>query len=358
MKNKNIITLLKKAFVFSWRDCFVTLLILAIFFLLCAVLNIIDGGTGHAAMLFILAVFTVSLNTTGYLFGTLASVISVLLVNFFFTYPYMNFNFTLYGYPLTILCTLVVSITTSTLTTKIKKSGEIRLLAEKEKTRSNLLRAVSHDLRTPLTTILGSTSAIMENDDVIDKKQRLALLSEIKEDAEWLIRMVENLLTVTRIDDGTEAKISKNPEPCEEVVYESVRKFKKRFPNMLVRTNLPEEFAMVPMDAMLIEQVLINLLENCAIHAKGATYAEIKVQYLLEGALFEVSDDGCGIPENELGKIFDIYREVKNSTEYDSKKNMGIGLSVCKTIVTAHNGELCVRNAKEGGAVFSFVLPM
>lgn len=358
MKTKDLLCMLKKAFPFSVRDALVTLLILGICSVMCVILQRFDGGSGFAAMLYILAVFVISLNTTGYLFGTLASFLSVLIVNFAFTFPYMNFNFTLAGYPLTILCTLAVSITTSTLVTRIKKNNDIRLLAEKEKTRSNLLRAVSHDLRTPLTTILGSTSAIIENDDALDKKQRLALLSEIKEDAEWLIRMVENLLTVTRIEEGSEAKIVKTPEPCEEIVYEAVRKFRKRFNDIEVRTSIPEEFVMVPMDMMLIEQVLVNLLENTALHAKGATFAEIKVEYTETSAVFEVSDDGCGICEDELATIFDIYREKKNVSEYDSKKNMGIGLSVCRTIVTAHNGIMSVRNRDGGGAVFSFTLPI
>lgn len=358
MRINDLLRSLKKAFVFSVRDAFVTLLILIACSVICIVLQRIDQGSAFAAMLYILAVFMISLNTTGYLFGTLASFLSVLIVNFAFTFPYMNFNFTLAGYPLTILCTLAVSITTSTLITKIKKNNDIRLLAEKEKTRSNLLRAVSHDLRTPLTTILGSTSAIIENDDALDKSQRLALLSEIKEDAEWLIRMVENLLTVTRIEEGSEAKIAKISEPCEEIIYEAMRKFRKRFPDIKVNSFVPEEFIMVPMDAMLIEQVLVNLLENVALHAKGARCAEIRIEYTDEDAVFEVSDDGCGIPDDELDGIFDIYREKKSESEYDSKKNMGIGLSVCKTIITAHNGTMSARNNNEGGAVFRFTLPI
>ncbi len=358
MKTKELLRSLRNAFAFSIRDALITLFILGICSVLCVLLQRIDEGSGFAAMLYILAVFMISLNTTGYLFGTLASFLGVLIVNFAFTFPYMTFNFTLAGYPLTILCTLAVSITTSTLITKIKKNSDIRIFAEKEKTRSNLLRAVSHDLRTPLTTILGSTSAIIENDDVLDKKQRLALLSEIKEDAEWLIRMVENLLTVTRIEEGNEARLSKTPEICEEIVYDAVRKFRKRFPDIEVRASVPDEFIMVPMDAMLIEQVLINLLENIAIHARGASYAAVNVEYTPDGALFEVSDDGCGIPEDELSSIFDIYREKKSDNEYDSKKNMGIGLSVCRTIVDAHNGTMSVKNRSEGGAVFAFVLPI
>ncbi|MFQ8831856.1 MAG: sensor histidine kinase [Ruthenibacterium lactatiformans] len=129
-----------------------------------------------------------------------------------------------------ILCALIVSVTTSTMTARIKEQGQLQLEAEREKMRSNLLRAVSHDLRTPLTSILGASSAILENDSVLTAKERLTLLGEIHEDAEWLVGMVENLLTVTRVDGAVGANLNKVPEAAEEVVAEGF-KFRKRFPN-------------------------------------------------------------------------------------------------------------------------------
>ena len=350
---------LRKAFPFSIRDTIVTILIIMGCTLVCSLFRNIPAVVNtYASMLFLLAVFLVSLFTKGYLFGTLASLTSVFIVNFFFTYPYLRFNFLLQGYPLTIFCSLVVSIVTSTLVTKIKKGNELRMLAEKEKTRSNLLRAVSHDLRTPLTTILGSTGAIIDNHDVIDDNQKLRLLSEIKVESEWLIRMVEYLLTVTRLVDGSEASLAKTPEAAEEIIFESVRKFKKRFPDFKVNVKVPEELVMVPMDAMLIQQVMVNLLENVVLHAKGATAANVILSQNSEGAVFEVSDNGCGIDNDILNRIFDIYRDSKSEVGSDSKKNMGIGLPVCKTIIKAHNGRMHAFNNPGGGAMFRFILPM
>src|SRR5699024_4989473 len=122
-------------------------------------------------------------------------------------------------------------ITTSALTSRAKQSARAQLEADREKTRSNLLRAVSHDLRTPLTSILGVSSAILENDDAIGKSERLALLQDVQNDASWLIRMVENLLTITRMDNGGEAKVTKTPEVGEEILEASASKFRKLYPD-------------------------------------------------------------------------------------------------------------------------------
>ncbi len=359
IRKKSIRSILKEVFAFSLRDACVFVVILTVCSLFCLMFrNDEKYGNTYASVVFLLAVFLTSLFTNGYLFGTAASFVSVLIINYFFTYPYSNFNFTLEGYPLTVFCSLVVSIVTSTLVTKIKKGNQLKILAEKEKTRSNLLRAVSHDLRTPLTTILGSTGAIIDNIDVIDDKQKLKLLCEIREESEWLIRMVENLLTVTKIEDGKEASLAKTPEAAEEIVFESVRKFRKRFPDFKVTVKVPEKLIFVPMDAILIQQVIVNILENAVLHAKGATYASVVLSESEGCALFEISDDGCGIPNMLVDSIFDIYRETENSVGSDSKKNMGIGLPVCRTIVKAHSGKMMAYNNSVGGATFSFMLPM
>lgn len=356
---KSVKNILRECFCFSLKDAFVFGVIILICSLLCITFrNNESSGNTYASMLFLLAVFLISLFTNGYLFGTIASFTSVLIINYYFTYPYSSFNFTLDGYPLTVFCGLVVSIITSTLVTKIKKSNELKLMAEKEKTRSNLLRAVSHDLRTPLTTILGSTGAIIENHDVLDDSQKLKLLSEIKEESEWLIRMVENLLMVTRIEDGSDASLVKTPEAAEEIVFESVRKFRKRFPDFKVTVKVPDQLLMVPMDAMLVQQVIVNLLENAVLHAKGATGASVTLSECGDGALFEISDDGCGIDNEIINNIFDIYRETASSPSSDSKKNMGIGLPVCRTIIKAHSGKMRVANNPDKGATFGFVLPL
>lgn len=346
-------------FPISLRDSLWTLIFLSGAAALCFLLRLFDDSNAYVSMIFILAVFLISVFTNGYFYGTLSAFLSVLIINYIFTYPYYAFNFSLSGYPLVFLCTLAVAVITSALTAQIKQHSALRLEAEKEKMRSNLLRAISHDLRTPLTSILGASSAVIENDDRLTKEERLKLMGEVKEDAEWLIRMVENLLSITRIDSGaSEAGIVKQPEAAEELVEDSVSKFRKRFPAYALSVQVPEEFLMVPMDAMLVEQVIINLMENAVLHGQHTTKIQLSVYVEKDSAVFEVRDDGCGIDPDILPHIFEGDFPHSFGVSGDQKKNMGIGLSVCRTIIQAHNGKMTAYNSTDGGAVFCFTLPL
>ncbi len=340
-----------------------TILILAAAAGVCFFLRGIDGvesSDAYVSMVFVLAVLLVSRFTDGYRYGVTASLIGVLAVNYVFTYPYFEFNFFLPGYPIAIACMLAVSILTCTLTARIKQQEQARRDADREMIRGNLLRAISHDLRTPLTSILGANSALMENGDKLNPAQRQRLHEEIENDAQWLIRMVENLLTITRIrqDQDRAARIEKTPELVEEVVAEAVAKFCKRFPEREIRVHVPEQLLVCPMDAMLIEQVLVNLLENVVTHAENAT--EIDLTAAAEGgerAVFTVSDNGCGVRPELLKHLFEDWGRVSASTG-DSKRNMGIGLSVCNAIIKAHGGRMWAKNRPAGGLSVSFTLPM
>ncbi len=354
----NLKNTIKQAKIFSVRDTVVSFGVLLCATALCFVLRLIESGTNHVSMIFVLAVFLIARFTKGYFYGIVASLIGVLAVNYIFTYPFFEFNFTISGYPVAMLCMLAVSMITSALTSKAKSNETIRIEVEKEKTRSNLLRAVSHDLRTPLTCILGATSAIIENDDMLTKTERINLLSEVKEDAQWLIRMVENLLAITRIDGENSAKIVKKQEAAEELVSDTVTKFKKHFPSREVTVSVPDELLMVPMDAVLIEQVLINLMENTVLHGETADKIYLSVTRTGSEAIFEVRDNGVGISAEALPHIFDGRLRKNIEPVADSKRNMGIGLSVCNTIIGAHGGILRAENASGGGAIFRFSLPL
>ncbi len=307
-------------------------------------------------MVFALAVFCVSLFTEGYIYGIVASLVSMMAVNFAFTFPYFEFNFTIPENLVSAVAMLAITIATSTLTVKVRQQDKIKAEIEKEKMRANLLRAVSHDLRTPLTTIYGSSSAILENYKDLTEEQHICLARGIQEDADWLMRMVENLLSVTRISEGN-VKIIKTPIVLEELIDSVLVKFKKRYPGYEVHTELPEEFVSIPMDAVLIGQVLLNILENAVQHAQGMTYLGLKVFVRNEKAVFEVLDNGAGIPKDRLEDIFSGYHEPKEDVPMDHKKrSMGIGLSVCAAIIKAHDGAISAENVPEGGAVFRFVL--
>ena len=294
-------------------------------------------------MIFVMAVFLVSLVTHGYVYGISASLISVLAVNYAFTFPYFEFNFSLPENLFSGIVMLFVSVMTSTLTTNIKKQEHMRAENEKEKVRANLLRAVSHDLRTPLTSIYGSCSTIIENYDSLNKEQQIKLLSEVCGDAEWLNRMVENLLSVTRID-SEKVSVKKVPTVLEELIDTVLVKFKKHYPSQPVTVEIPENFIIIPMDSILIEQVIINLLENAVYHARGMTELILRVYTKEKRAIFEIIDNGCGIPRGKQENLFSGICE-KNTAAVDRNKNsMGIGLSVCATIVKAHGGEICAES--------------
>ena len=306
-------------------------------------------------MIFVLAVFLIALLTQGYFWGILASLAGVLAVNFAFTFPYFEFNFSIPENVLSAAVMLIVAVLTGMLTTKITKQEKIRAEREREKMRANLLRAVSHDLRTPLTSIYGSCSAILENYGKLREGQQLKLLREMREDAQWLIRMVENLLSVTRID-SRKVEVIKTPTVLEELIDTVMVRFQKMYPEQRVQVEIPEEFISIPMDPVLIEQVLINILENAVFHAEGMTELNLRVSVRGKQAVFEVEDNGCGIPRERLDKIFTGFFEKKGLPSDGRKSNMGIGLSVCAAIIQAHGGTIEAGNREGGGAVFRFFL--
>ena len=317
-----------------WKwDLLKTLFIQIITLLVCLIAAEKFGIQYSIPAIFTLSVYLISLLTQGYVYGVIASLLSVLAVNYAFTFPYFKFNFTIPENLFSAVIMLAVTITTSALTTKIRRQEKIQLEIEKEKMRANLLRAISHDLRTPLTTIYGSSSTIIENYEQMSKEQHMEMVQGIREDAEWLRNMVENLLSVTRIDDG-QINLVKTSIVLEELVDSILTKFKKRYPKQEIILQMPEEFICIDMDPVLIQQVVMNLLENAVKHAKSMTELRLVITEREADVLFEVMDNGIGF----------------------TSKDIGIGLSVCETIVKAHGGSLKRENRAGGGAIVSFVL--
>ena len=308
------------------------------------------------SMIFVLGVFLVSWRTQGYGFGITASLFSVLAVNWAFTYPYWEFDLISPECISSAVVMLIVSTMTGALTTRLKQQEKLKAEAEKERMRGNLLRAVSHDLRTPLTSIYGSCSAIIENFDGIPREKQLLLLKDMQTDSQWLNRMVENLLSVTRVD-ADKVRLSKHGVVLEELIDALLVKFQKHYPDQKVQVAIPEDFVSIPMDPVLIEQVLMNLLENAVFHAHGMKNLWLQVVLKSKYAVFSVEDDGCGISEDRIEHLFTGLLDSEAPVD-SARSNMGIGLSVCKTIIKAHGGELKAGNRNGGGAVFSFALEM
>lgn len=180
------------------------------------------------------------------------------------------------------------------------------------------------------------------------------MVGSIYNGAGWLLNMVENLLTITRIQ-GDNLQINTSVESVEEVVSEALMRLSKRFPQAEIHASVPEEMLFVPMDAILIEQVIINLIENALVHAESERAVELIVSYSDAQVTFLVKDYGKGIPEAMLDRLFDGTTYHKDESA-DTHKGMGIGLSICKTIITAHHGEIYGENHGEG-AQFCFILP-
>ena len=339
------------------RDLLLTLGIMALVFLLAVALQVFFTADQLIPMLFVLGVFLVARSTKGYFWGAAASLVGVLAVNYAFMFPYYAIDLITPVNMATAVVMLIVSVMTSTLTTQISIQQELKANAERERMRANLLRAISHDLRTPLTSIYGNCSLLMENSGSIDAATQLELLDGTRKEADWLIRMVENLLAVTRIDEKR-LMVSKTSTVLEELIDSVLVKFHKHYPAQQVRLALPDEFVSIPMDPMLIEQVLINLLENAVIHAEGMKQLELMVS--LEGgkACFRVRDDGCGIPRERLNNLFKGYLDRNQPLSDGQRKGMGIGLFVCAAIIRAHGSEMTVSCPPEGGAVFGFALDL
>lgn len=234
------------------------------------------------------------------------------------------------------------------------KQNSILIDTEKEKMRSMLLRSISHDLRTPLTSMIGTSSTILEQES-LDKKTVAGLVEDIKENAQWLTRMIENILVITKISDGMH--VSKTPEAAEEVVAHALSIVRRRFPDYDYHADIPDELLMVPMDATLISQVLINLMENSIKNSKRGSLILVNLKKDRSFAQFSVIDNGSGIPPSIAAKLFDVHNP-RNEPAVDGARGMGIGLSICKTIIKAHNGSIEGGNRAGSGARFSFKLPL
>ena len=322
-------------------------------------------GSANVALIYILTIIIISYHTDKYRYGIISGIISVFFINYQFTYPFGQFSFAVSGYPFTFMVMYFISILTSATTfrmkdqaRKINEAEKFLAEAEKEKLRANLLRAVSHDLRTPLTSMIGASSSYLENEAALPPKEKRELVSEIYEDANWLLHMVENLLSVTRITDGGASVLKKTPEAAEEVLFDAVSTSRKRYPDLQIKTVIPDEFVTAPMDPLLIKQVLLNLIENAYFHARSTKPLECTLSSTEDAIEFCIRDFGTGIAQDRLSSIFDAVPSAPSSaaSTVDARKGMGIGLSICKAIVNAHNGEITARNHAEG-AEFRFTIP-
>lgn len=231
----------------------------------------------------------------------------------------------------------------------------IRMEMEKEQLQGNILRSISHDLRTPLTGIAGSSNFIMESYDRLDKKTILGLLSDINTDANRLNQLAENLLSSTRLQEG-KIQLSKQEEVVDDIVYEAFHRVEKNKKKHEISLHMPDDVIMLSIDGKLMIQVLVNLLNNAIVHTTPTADIELAVYRENNYVVFSVSDNGGGIEEGILDKIFEPFITTPGK-DPDSHHGMGLGLSICKSIIEAHGGTLLAFNNEQGGATFRFMLP-
>ena len=313
-----------------------------------------DDNNPFAMGVFILAVAVVARFTSGYLWGIAASVVGTFCVNYCFTYPFWSFDITYPGYPLTVIVMLVVSILVSTLTTQIKQQEHLHFEMKREKMHANLLRAIAHDIRTPLASIVGASSTLLEQE--LSVEDQASLLTGIHRDAEWLVRVTENLLSVTRVS-ADEVKLKTEDEVLEEIVGSAIVKYHRSPTALPVKVSTPEDILILPMDGVLVEQVLINLFDNVSAHAEGATQIWLNVSKDAQNVTVSVEDDGPGIPASVFPHLLDGTMQQTARARSDDRRNMGIGLSVCNSIIHAHGGTFSAGASRHGGAAFRFTLP-
>lgn len=229
---------------------------------------------------------------------------------------------------------------------------EMEEKARAQELRANLLRSISHDLRTPLTGISGSASLLMVSD--MSEEKRMELLRSIRDDSEWLIRLVENLLSITRIE-GKDKLTGLEPELVVEVIDDALTHIDRNSAKHTIKTSIDDDYLMAYMDARLIEQVIVNLVNNAVKYTPEGSEICVCAERGEGCVLISVADNGPGIADESKSRIFDIfYTEAKTG---DSRRGLGLGLALCKSIITAHGGSISVGDAQPHGAVFTFSLP-
>ena len=230
---------------------------------------------------------------------------------------------------------------------------EARLLIEHERLRSNLLQSISHDLRTPLTAIMGSSTLLLK-ERLISESPHAELLEGIRDDATWLTSVVENLLSLTKLDKE-EMVTQTEWEVVDDLLVEAAERCRNRSTTNRIHVELPDESVVVLVDARLIEQVLVNLIDNAIRYSPPETSITVTAVQSFSSVIFEVRDKGAGLSEEALQHVFDRFYAEKPRA--DARRGLGLGLAICKSIVDAHGGSISAENDLGGGAIFRFELP-
>ena len=237
-----------------------------------------------------------------------------------------------------------------------KEKEQTAVLAKNEQLRANLLRAISHDLRTPLTSISGNAGNLLSNKDKLDEDTKMQIYTDIFDDSEWLISLVENLLSVTRIEEGR-MNFNKSIELVDEITEEALRHIGRKSTEHKISVIHKDELLLANVDAKLIVQVLINLIDNAIKYTPVGSEIKVITEKKNGYASISVIDNGNGIPGNIKPHVFEMFYTGNNRIA-DSRRSLGLGLALCKSIIGAHGGELTLTDIQPQGCNFTFTLPL
>ena len=237
-----------------------------------------------------------------------------------------------------------------------KEKEQTAVLAKNEQLRANLLRAISHDLRTPLTSISGNAGNLLSNKDKLDEDTKMQIYTDIFDDSEWLISLVENLLSVTRIEEGR-MNFNKSIELVDEITEEALRHIGRKSTEHKISVIHKDELLLANADAKLIVQVLINLIDNAIKYTPLGSEIKVITEKKNGYASISVIDNGNGIPDNIKPRVFEMFYTGDNRIA-DSRRSLGLGLALCKSIIGAHGGELTLTDNQPQGCNFTFTLPL
>lgn len=342
------------------RDSFYLFFVLLVVSLVGASLWKLGFNDTTIISVFLLGILGVSVASESQIFGILASFLSFVIFDFLFAEPLYSFQIYDKGYLITFA---IMTFTFFFINKKlarfkedIKKSADIAIHAEQERLRSTLLRSISHDLRTPLTTISGNASILLDNSLTLDDEKKTELCKAIYHDSLWLNGLVENLLSITRIEDG---KMSLNiqAELLTEVIDEALKHIAVKTDKHVIRIEVNDELLMAAMDLRLILQVIVNIIENAIKYTPPGTEIIITAKSLDEKVVVEIADNGFGIADDKKDCVFDMFYSEGNSYG-DSRRGLGLGLALCKAILTAHGEKIYIRDNVPRGTIFGFTLKL
>ena len=337
----------------------VTLVVFLVTIVVAQALDAAGFSDATPVMVYVLGVIVTAMLTSGRMYCFVATVLAVLGCNYFMVTPRLSFAVSSLDYLGTLVAMFVVALLASQLVTLMRQNArasmEASLVAQDAQLRSDLLRSVSHDLRTPLTSISGNADMLLDDQADLTDEERERLIENIYHDSVWLNDVVENLLAATRIEQGT-VKLKLRCELVSEIIEEALDHVSRDVSRHNLVVEQPDDLLLARMDGRVIVHVIVNLVNNAIYHTQEGSTITISSWRENGMCAIRVADDGPGVPDDDKEHIFEAFFTSPASSP-DSTRSLGLGLSLCRSIVEAHGGTIHVEDVEPHGAAFVFTLP-